>query len=47
MDYKTLKNIELKKLMYGHPGRFIQSLKEQFDNQKMTMKQPIQIGQLN
>ena len=32
--------------MYGHPGRFIQSLKGPFDIQKMTEKQPIQIGQL-
>jgi len=46
MDYERLKHIELKNLMYGHPGRFIQSLKGQFNIQKMTEKQPIQIGQL-
>lgn len=46
MDYERLKHIKLKNLMYGHPGRFIQSLRGPFDIQKMAEKQPIQIGQL-
>jgi len=47
MGYESLKNAMLKNLMYGHPGKFIQSLKGRFDYRKMTVKQPIQIGQLN
>jgi len=47
MNYESLKNAKLKNLMYGHPGKFILSFKGRFDYTKMTVKQPIQIGQLN